>query len=322
MSLFNLREWWRHQQGGGTEEFDQTSLCIGNVDNSAKGRSKVVTGSFSGVLRILQPSSATFSPSHILLEQQLAEPILQVALGCFVSGTAEALAVLHPRGLVLYQVMQPGGGGDDVPFLETRQLHSHLIPHTAANMVHGRFGGSLDVEAILVQAYDGQIYIFEGGQQVHVTFLDDFLVPGPLLYMPESDQVITCSSAYELQSYAYSTIVQSSKTKADASASLGPGFDLNQRKPPRPTWSIVLGELAVDLQLAGGGGGAEKAQIVVVGERTIVICSQDGQLITQRRLDYHPAAAVCYQCAPTTRHTARVRCAQAMRKSVNMSHAA
>ena len=35
MSLFQAREWWSTWCGSADEEFDQGSLCIANIDNSA-----------------------------------------------------------------------------------------------------------------------------------------------------------------------------------------------------------------------------------------------------------------------------------------------
>ena len=259
---------------------------------------KIVTGSFSGVLRIFQPLSSQFNPSHLLLERQLDEPILQVTVGRFTTGIPLTLAVLHPRALCVYQISQPSLASDDAaPFLEMQKLFSHLIPHTAANMTSGQFGGTFGTDAILVQAFDGQVYIFEGSQQFHTTFFEDFLVPGPIVYLPSTDSFITCSSAYELQSYSYSSIIQSSQVKSDVAAGAS-SQDLAKQKAPSPRWSLVMGELAVDLVLdQRQASKGHDSDIVVVGERTILICTQDGQLKSQRRLDYHPAAAVSYRRA-------------------------
>ena len=303
MSLFQLKEWWSSRQGDGVEEFDQASMCIGNVDNSAAGRHKIVTGSFAGVLRIVQPTQSAYSPSHVLLERQQPEPILQVALGCFCSPGQTLLAVLHPRALVLHLVTQPGAADAEVPpFLEVQQLHRHVIPHAAANMCHGAFGsGRNGQHGILVQALDGQLYVFEGGQQVHVTFFDDFLMPGPLAYLPSTDSFVTCASSYELHSYSYASIIQASQTKAEAATAAatatataggGGGYHLSSKRCASPQWRLLVGELAVDIQVSAGG-----SDVVVVGEHTLLVCSERGELKSQRRLDYHPSAATSYRHA-------------------------
>jgi Bardet-Biedl syndrome 9 protein len=297
MSLFQLRDWWRVQQGLGSEEFDQGSIVVANVDNAARNKVKIVTGSLSGMLRIFLPRSKECNPADQLLEQQLTQPILQLAVGRFAPGTPFALAVLHPQSLVIYQVTRPRADLDDdeVPFLELQQLQHHELPHTAANLCYGTFGGDQGHDAILVQSFDGQVYIFEHNQLVQTTYFEDFLVPGPLAYVPTTDSIVTCSSAFELQSYTYGSLVHALGTRADARAAADSA--LTRRKTPSPQWTVTVGELAVDIQLQPNG---EKKQvgfdIIVVGEHTIVVCTQDGTLKAQRRLDYHPAAAVAYRC--------------------------
>lgn len=88
---------------------------------------KIVTGNFAGALRIFRPSSTPSSsanppdssasssitpisnvpyhPSHLLLQQYLDQPILQLAAGHFTTDTQLlTLAVLHPKNLVIYAV--------------------------------------------------------------------------------------------------------------------------------------------------------------------------------------------------------------------------
>lgn len=288
------------RQGDGLEEFDQTSMCVGNVDNSPRARTKIVTGSFSGMLRIYQPSGSEYLPSDLLLESQMAEPILQVAIAHFLPGAPNALAVLHPRCLEVYQVTRPRTAADDeVPFLEMQRQRQHAIPHTAANFCFGRFRGDTSADQILVQAYDGQVYIFENGSLIQTTFFEDFLVPGPIVFARDTDSIITCSSAFELQSFSYLSLVQASVTKSEAAAAHA-GHALSKQKTPSPQWKVLLGELAADIQLTGSDIEDGMSDIVVVGERTVAVCSQYGELKFQRRLDYHPAAVTSYRCAYPT----------------------
>jgi Bardet-Biedl syndrome 9 protein len=88
MSLFRARDWWSTKCGY-EEEFDKGCMVVGNVDNQiASGAQdsvdKIVTGSFSGALRIYKPVRSKYSPNDLLLEQQLDQPILQLAIGKFV----------------------------------------------------------------------------------------------------------------------------------------------------------------------------------------------------------------------------------------------
>lgn len=296
MSLFSLKEWWSVRQGDGLEEFDQCSMCLGNVDNSPRGHMKIISGSFAGVLRIYQPAGSSYVPSDLLLEQQMAAPILQVAIGRFLPAVPNALAILHPRALKLFQVTRPRTAADDeCPFLEMQLLRSHDIPHTAANLCFGPFGGVQAADSILVQAYDGQLYVFEEGNLIQTTYFEDFLVPGPVQYVSETDSIITCSSAFEVQSYSYKSLTQASQTKSDSlTETVGPV--LNKRKTPSPQWKLLIGEMAVDIKTMGSDTQESSNDIVIVGEHTLITCSQAGVLKSQRRLEYHPAAVVSYKC--------------------------
>jgi Bardet-Biedl syndrome 9 protein len=88
MSLFKARDWWSTKCGH-EEEFDKGCMVVGNVDNQIPSNNqdsvdKIVVGSFSGVLRIYNPKRNKYSPNDLLLEQQLDQPIIQVAIGKFV----------------------------------------------------------------------------------------------------------------------------------------------------------------------------------------------------------------------------------------------
>lgn len=45
---------------------------------------KIVTGSLNGALRMYAPAQSEFKIEHLLLEENLRHPILQLALGYFV----------------------------------------------------------------------------------------------------------------------------------------------------------------------------------------------------------------------------------------------
>jgi Bardet-Biedl syndrome 9 protein len=157
------------------EEYDTGCLVVANIDNAADGdgawllrararmllsptshpptpdsqppnpqprADKIVTGSFSGTLRIYRPSSPSIrrassasseavssssSAADLLLETRLSLPILQLAAGTFLlpNSPALALAVLHPSKVVVYLVTTGegnataladlgGGGGGEV----------------------------------------------------------------------------------------------------------------------------------------------------------------------------------------------------------------
>ncbi len=91
------------------ESFDFGCMAIGNVDNSSPPCDKICVGSQQGMLRIFNPSKPMYRIEDLVLEELLSAPILQVLIGQFVSSTElNALAILHPHSLVVYEVVQQG----------------------------------------------------------------------------------------------------------------------------------------------------------------------------------------------------------------------
>ena len=160
MSLFTTREWWSTKIDS-AEEFDKGCMCVANIDNeeARKGggsgggggggasssasssreeeakevkeaglgaHCKIVTGSFSGLLRIYYPRQQAYRIEDLMIEQNLGMPILQVAAGRFVSGSDQlALAVLHPRRLAVYMVGAMGGQGSAASYYSMVKAYEH-----------------------------------------------------------------------------------------------------------------------------------------------------------------------------------------------------
>ena len=155
-SLFQAREWWRTRLGGAGEEFCHGSLAVANVDNAADGGCKVITGSLQGMLRLYSPrqrgsesdGSRGDSSQDLLLEQPLDHPILQLEVGKFMMhGEQLAVAVLHPRRLVVYSIELKIMSGEAVHTAEVLYRHDLTANNsgesfTAYNMCCGTFGGS------------------------------------------------------------------------------------------------------------------------------------------------------------------------------------
>jgi hypothetical protein len=91
MSLFQAREWWGH---GSAEDdtYDSGGMLVAALgsEDGAAVEDKIITGSFSGLLRVWQPSGQTMGGAatvaqDLLLEERLNAPILQLAAGRFSS---------------------------------------------------------------------------------------------------------------------------------------------------------------------------------------------------------------------------------------------
>ena len=138
-------------------------------------------------MRIYRPSAKDFRPSDLLLEADLGAPVLGVEIGIFGSASQRdlMLAVLHPRRLVVYNVVstkveaeEPGGGSDS--FMSLQLLYKHSLARSAYNMCKGPFGGAKGKDYIAVQSLDGELLFLEQERAVFSKFLPNFLVPGPM----------------------------------------------------------------------------------------------------------------------------------------------
>ncbi|XP_055660111.1 protein PTHB1 isoform X5 [Falco peregrinus] len=205
MSLFKARDWWSTILGE-KEEFDLGCLCVADVDNSGSGQDKIIVGSYMGYLRIFNPHPVKpgdeVQPEDLLLEVQLREPILQVEVGKFVSGTEGLhLAVLHCRKLCVYAVSGTLGNVEHGNQYQIKLMYEHNLQRTACNMTYGPFGGVKGRDLICIQSMDGMLMLFEQESYAFGRFLPGFLLPGPLTYSSRTDSFITVSSCRQVESY-------------------------------------------------------------------------------------------------------------------------
>ena len=135
MSIFEIKEWWGCKVGNG-EEFDSNSICVGNINNAVPETNKIVTGSFEGYLRIYDPKSGSSSSDDLLLEKNLNDGILQVALGKYGDNNELLLAVLHARMLVIYAVET------DRDSTQIATVYKHELSRNSFNFCQGQFGNS------------------------------------------------------------------------------------------------------------------------------------------------------------------------------------
>lgn len=217
MSLFQVRNWWEIKCGQSDEEFDQNHLIVGNVDNDPNNVDKIVTASLKGILRIYLPTQTEYKVEHLIFESDLKAPILQIALGRFLSNDrSNYLAVLHSRQLSVYAITAVGGFGEQAQYYELNKKYSHSLDRNAYNFIHGPFGQSQlshsgayqeydsRSDSICVQSLDGKFWVFEQEQMSFSRDWNNFLVPGCIAYAPFNDAIITMTAEMKLYSYRYS----------------------------------------------------------------------------------------------------------------------
>lgn len=278
------------------ESFDKACLCIGSLDTDPSQCDKVLVGSHSGILRVHQPTCTQledgtfggFRPENVLLEYQMAHPILQVALGYFVSGSNRIyIAILHPRKL---SVLSFTGDASDVEHGSRYALnivYEHTLQHSAFCLVTGPFGGAKGRDLLCIQSLNGALSFFEQESFAFTRFLPEFLLPGPIAYVPKTDSFVTVSTSFELESYRFQVL-------AVAGDNADPFQDgtVQKGKPVIADWSFSLGEQPLDIamvELPNAPG-----SLLVFGERTLFAFKPSGVLQFCMRMDYTQACMFPY----------------------------
>ncbi|KAM8936169.1 protein PTHB1 [Lycaon pictus] len=328
MSLFKARDWWSTVLGE-KEEFDQGCLCLADVDNTGNGQDKIIVGSFMGYLRIFNPHPVKTGDGaqaeDLLLEVHLRDPILQVEVGKFVSGTEMLhLAVLHSRKLCVYSVSGTLGNVEHGNQYQIKLMYEHNLQRTACNMTYGSFGGvkanslpkssaslrlplgtcfqvpscsqshellgpNLCRDLICIQSMDGMLMVFEQESYAFGRFLPGSLLPGPLAYSSRTDSFITVSSCQQVESYKYQVLAfatDADKRQETEQQKLGSGKRLVV------DWTLNIGEQALDICIVSFNQLA--SSVFVLGERNFFCLKDNGQIRFMKKLDCSPSCFLPY----------------------------
>ncbi|CAG9461638.1 unnamed protein product [Pedinophyceae sp. YPF-701] len=296
MSLFSCKSWWSTRCGQ-EEEFDVGCMAVGDADNDPARMLEVVVGSFDGLLRVFRPVAEGFRAEHLLIEQNIGEPIIGVAVGRFWTDGLLHIAALHPRSLAIYTL------SSQQQAYEIRKEHEHQLEHTAANMAQGEFGRTRGgSEMLCVQSMDGQLSFFEGRKKVFHVYLSGFLVPGPLAYLPATDSILTANSAFEVECYSYQTLASAVSEKVGAAGNpLGSPESAKDEKALKgqkrllPAWKVVVGENALDMRTAPPlrpqmDPLRSQGDILVLCNHAVWCLTSQGDARWMKRLDYDPTA--------------------------------
>ncbi|XP_036102590.1 protein PTHB1 isoform X3 [Molossus molossus] len=293
MSLFKARDWWSTVLGE-KEEFDQGCLCLADVDNTGNGEDKIIVGSFMGYLRIFSPHPVKTGDGaqaeDLLLEVHLRDPILQVEVGKFVSGTETLhLAVLHSRKLCVYSVSGTLGNVEHGNQYQIKLMYEHNLQRTACNMTYGSFGGVKGRDLICIQSMDGMLMVFEQESYAFGRFLPGSLLPGPLAYSARTDSFITVSSCRQVESYKYQVLAfatDADKRQESEQQKLGSGKRLVV------DWTLNIGEQALDICIISFNQSA--SSVFVLGERNFFCLKDNGQIQFMKKLDCSPSCFLPY----------------------------
>lgn len=286
MSLFKARDWWETWCGSANEEFDIGCLQVANIDNNSNGFDKIIVGSFHGVLRIYSPQGGGFRPDSLMLEVQLNAPIIQVAVGRFVSGTENLnLAVLHSKRLVVYSVAYSHSEQQHSSCFNLIKMYEHNIDRVSANMCSGPFGSIAGKDFICVQSMDGLLTFFEQEIFSAKISLPNFMLPSAMIYAEKTDSFVTISSLRQIESFKYQ--------------SLAVGDNLKTKKPTAD-WTKFLGDHALDIKYVDYG----EPQILVLGERSLICLTATGDIQFINKFEFNPSSFIPF--GPAENGTSRI----------------
>ncbi|NXJ84039.1 PTHB1 protein, partial [Trogon melanurus] len=288
MSLFKARDWWSTILGE-KEEFDQGCLCVADVDNSGSGQDKIIVGSHMGYLRIFNPHPVKpeegVRPEDLLLEVQLREPILQVEVGKFVSGTEGLhLAVLHCRKLCVYAVSGTLGNVEHGNQYQIKLMYEHNLQRTACNMTYGPFGGVKGRDFFFIQSMDGMFFLFEQESYAFGRFLPGFLLFFPLTYSSRFFSFITVSSCFFVESYNF--FVLAFATDVFLRQETEQQFFCSGKRLA-VDWVLNFFEQALDICVFFFNQAV--SSFFLLGERNFFFFKDNGQIRFMKKLDYSPS---------------------------------
>lgn len=202
---------------------------------------------------------------------------------CFVSAATEPSST--PRAARPTPTLPParsahlaqGDNPQATTHFELQRIFDLDMDRPMASFAHGPFGGST-CDQVACLSMDGMLTVVDRGAIVVKRQLPNCLLPGPLLYVPTIDSFVTATSAFEVECYRFSSLVDG---KADAL----PAF-----------WRVIIGEPALEVAVARLTPSLAQGQIdiIVLGERTLFAMSETGQLRLQMRLDYPPQALTAF----------------------------
>ncbi len=271
-------------------------------------------------------TSIPYQSSHLVLEAKLDDPILQLAAGAFLADSPNiALAVLHPRRLVVYTISEGSAscvmgirssdddGVQGPPIasaasasasssgktLQLLKTYDHPLPRAAYNFCYGSFGSVPERDSICVQSLDGHLFFIEHAALLYVRLMQGALLPGPICYIPAANGFATVNSSMDVQYFSCQSVAMAS---ASANA-------VGTKGGITPTWSVNIGDHAVSIFPArltrpatGPALDPLPQEIVVVGEQSLFVITDDGTIRLQRKLEYNPTFASAYTVAKQTSH--------------------
>ena len=255
------------------------------------------------------------------------------------------MAILHPRCLCVYSVTAFGGWGIHAQYYSLTQKYCHNLDRNAYNFICGSFGqqnglgynsmqnasssimndnmsinnnnnnNNRKADSICVQSVDGKFWIFEQESYLFSRDWNNFVIPGCMQYVTETDCLLMMNSDMKLYCYKYvmlsTNINQQGQSNNTSTMSINNGISRtdgtnnmvandaspkNKNKSVHKTWSLNVGDHGMQIsvtrfrhQLA-----LNDRDIILLCEKSIFSLSLDGIIQWQHKLDYNPSCMSVY----------------------------
>ncbi|KAH8403891.1 hypothetical protein KR215_005704 [Drosophila sulfurigaster] len=275
MSLFNVCSWWTAQCGDSTGDYDVASLLCTRFGLESQEKDYIIVGSQSGQLSIYYPHANEFDATDLLLETQLAAPILGLYAGKF-SGNVRnenvnQLGVLLPNAIAIYNVQTISGLAEYGAQLKLQLQAEHKFQRVAFSMCQGHFGQVKGREFFCVVHLDGTLTFYEqDGISYECRFPGQRSLPAPVVYCERTDSFFRFSATWHLQCYSYQDLSHSLVTKSSY----------------QPIWSQCIGEGILDMRVIQLKETC--SYIMILGERNFISLDDNGKINFILKLDYAP----------------------------------
>ncbi|XP_034653567.1 protein PTHB1 [Drosophila subobscura] len=275
MSLFNVCSWWSAQCADAGEQYDVASLLCARFGLEAQEKDYIIVGSQTGQLSIYYPHRRGYDATDLLLETQMASPILGLYAGKF-SGNVRnentnQLGVLLPNAIAIYNVQAIGGLAEHGAQLRLQLQAEHKFPRVAFGLCQGHFGQVKGREFFCVVHLDGTLTFYEqDGISYECRFPGHRALPAPVAYCERTDSFFRFSATWHLQCFSYQDLSHSLVTKSSY----------------QPTWTQGVGEGIVDMRVVQVKDNC--SYIMILGERNFIALDDNGKFIFMLKLDYAP----------------------------------
>uniref|UniRef100_A0AC34FI07 PTHB1 N-terminal domain-containing protein n=1 Tax=Panagrolaimus sp. ES5 TaxID=591445 RepID=A0AC34FI07_9BILA len=276
MSLFHYQEWF--------DAFfpDCRTITTGIFFDD---RSQIIVGTLNGLLGALDPGKDVENRQETasLIEQQLANPIIQVEVGNFLTNfNGPVIAVLHPKELHFYSLVR-----DANDMYRFDKIFQHRIKgQPAYNMCIGNYGKS-EKPRICVQTINCTLHFFESENHILTREAFHQIHPGPIAYHPVTDSVITTSGGV-INAVKFTTMASMPSNKKDYKTMM--------------EWDLNIGDTAVAVEaIVPSEENPVQPSLAVLCRRSLHCLTSSGSIRYTLRLE-NPAMAMYIQIRNATIH--------------------